>query len=256
MLLPDYSQLELRILAHLSEDKDLIQSLRAGKDVFKSVAGEINDCEEDEVTDTMRQQAKQIVYGVIYGIGDKSLGDQLGVEMTEAARFMENFKSKYSGVRRFLLDCVVSARRSGGVETLSGRRRRLADINAPNVARRSAAERQAVNTRVQGSAADLVKAAMVNIDKKMEEMLPSCQPLKTSLARGVKWRTEELTGSWLVLQLHDELIYEVSGEKVMEVSQIVKVGMEEAVKLSVPTPVRIKVGASWGELQDFHVDKY
>ena len=245
----------MRILAHLSGDKTLVQSLREGEDVFKSVAGQINNCEPGEVTDIMRQQAKQIVYGVIYGIGDKSLADQLGVEIMEAVRFMENFKAKYSGVRTFLQECVTSARRTGAVETLGGRKRQLADIGHTNLARRSAAERQAVNTRVQGSAADLVKAAMVNIDRRIEEVWPDCQPLKFTRSRGVKWRTEELRGSWLVLQLHDELIYELSGEQVVEAAGIVREGMEQALELSVPTPVRIKVGASWGELQDFHVDQ-
>ena len=133
----------MRILAHLSGDSTLIQSLREGQDVFRAMAGQINNCEEGEVTDLMRQQAKQIVYGVIYGIGDKSLADQLGVEMMEAMRFMEKFKSKYPGVRTFLHECVVFARQKGHVETLSGRKRRLADIQHGSVARRGAAESEA-----------------------------------------------------------------------------------------------------------------
>ena len=252
----DYSQLELRILAHLSADSALLQSLREGQDVFRAMAGQINNCQEGEVTDLMRQQAKQIVYGVIYGIGDKSLADQLGVDTMEAMRFMEKFKSEYRGVRAFLQDCVVSARKTGHVETLSGRRRRLADIQHSNQARRTAAERQAVNTRVQGSAADLVKVAMVNIDRKIEEVWPHCRPLKFTRARGVQWRPEEVTGAWLVLQLHDELIYEVSGEEVLQAAMMVKEGMEQALELSVPTPVRIKVGTSWGELQDFRIEEH
>ena len=252
----DYSQLELRILAHLSADSALLQSLREGQDVFRAMAGQINNCQEGEVTDLMRQQAKQIVYGVIYGIGDKSLADQLGVDTMEAMRFMEKFKSEYRGVRTFLQDCVVSARKTGHVETLSGRRRRLADIQHSNQARRTAAERQAVNTRVQGSAADLVKVAMVNIDRRIEEVWPHCRPLKFTRARGVQWRPEEVTGAWLVLQLHDELIYEVSGEEVLQAAIMVKEGMEQALELSVPTPVRIKVGTSWGELQDFRIEEH
>ena len=255
-MFPDYSQLELRILAHLSADPTLTQSLREGQDVFRAMAGQINNCEEGEVTDLMRQQAKQIVYGVIYGIGDKSLADQLGVDTMEAMMFMEKFKSKYSGVRTFLQDSVVSARKTGHVETLSGRRRGLADIQHSSVARRNAAERQAVNTRVQGSAADLVKVAMVNIDRKIEEAWPHCRPLKFTRARGGQWRPEEVTGAWLVLQLHDELIYEVSGEEVLQAAIMVKEGMELALDLSVPTPVRIKVGTSWGELQDFRIEEH
>ena len=251
----DYSQLELRILAHLSADPALVQALREGQDVFRAMAGQINNCQQEEVTDQMRQQAKQIVYGVIYGIGDKSLADQLGVETMEAMRFMEKFKSKYPGVRTFLQECLVSARQTGHVETLSGRRRRLADIHHSSVGRRGAAERQAVNTRVQGSAADLVKVAMVNIDRTIEEAWPQCRPLKFTKARGLQWRPEEMTGAWLILQLHDELIYEVSGEEILQAAMMVKEGMEQALDLSVPTPVRIKVGTSWGELQDFHIEE-
>ena len=251
----DYSQLELRILAHLSGDAVLINTLSSGGDVFRAMAAEINNSEPKSVTDEMRQQAKQIVYGVIYGIGDKSLAEQLGVDTMEAVRFMDKFKTKYSGVRSFLHECVVQARRTGHVETLSGRRRRLEDINHSNAARRSAAERQAVNTRVQGSAADLVKTAMVNIDTRIRDCWPQCRPLKWVEARsagGCRWPEAETRGAWLVLQLHDELMYEVSGEEVVRAAAVVKRGMEAAMALAVPTPVRVKVGANWGELQDFH----
>merc|ERR1719282_360822 len=254
LLSADYSQLELRILAHLSDDKTLIETLKHGQDVFKAMAAEINNCDKKDVTEVMRQQAKQIVYGVIYGIGDKSLADQLGVDVVEAVRFVENFKSKYSKVRTFLHQCVLDARRTGQVVTLSGRKRRLGDINDRNVARRSAAERQAVNTRVQGSAADLLKTAMVNIDSRLQSAWPQCQPLKWCPARDGKWAPAETRGCWLVLQLHDELIYEVTGDDVVQAALIVKEGMEQALPLDVATPVRIKVGANWGQLQDFKID--
>ena len=255
LLSADYSQLELRILAHLSQDETLIRTLSTGGDVFRSMAAEMNNCGTEAVTDKMRQQAKQIVYGVIYGIGDKSLGDQLGEDIGEAAKFMEKFKSKYPKVRSFLHECVVNARKAGTVETLSGRKRRLEDIHQGNLARRSAAERQAVNTRVQGSAADLVKTAMVNIDKKIRTAWPRSRPLKWSPARAVeeRWQEEARRGCHFVLQLHDELIYEVSGEDVVQAALIVKEGMEAAMELLVPTPVRVKVGANWGELQDFNI---
>ena len=132
----------------------------------------------EEVTDDQRQQAKQIVYGLIYGIGARTLADQLGTTEAEAEKFMDSFKAKYPGVRVFLNKCVASARRSGVVETISGRRRRIADISAANPHRRGAAERQAVNTRVQGSAADLVKTAMVKIERKLQEKWPHRTPAK------------------------------------------------------------------------------
>ena len=255
LLSADYSQLELRILAHLSQDETLIHTLSSGGDVFRSMAAEMNNCDAEAVTDKMRQQAKQIVYGVIYGIGDKSLADQLGEDISEAAKFMEKFKSKYPKVRSFLHECVVTARKVGAVETLSGRKRRLEDIHQGNLARRTAAERQAVNTRVQGSAADLVKTAMVNIDRKIRAAWPRSLPLKWSPARegAESWPEEARRGCYFVLQLHDELIYEVSGEDVVQAALIVKEGMEGAMKLLVPTPVRVKVGANWGELQDFNI---
>ena len=251
----DYSQLELRILAHLSQDESLIQTLSTGGDVFRSMAAEMNHCDAEAVTDKMRQQAKQIVYGVIYGIGDKSLADQLGEDISEAAKFMEKFKSKYPKVRSFLHESVVTARKVGAVATLSGRKRRLEDIHQGNLARRTAAERQAVNTRVQGSAADLVKTAMANIDKKIRAAWPRSRPLKWSPAREVAetWPEAARRGCYFVLQLHDELIYEVSGEDVVQAALIVKEGMEGAMKLLVPIPVRVKVGANWGELQDFNI---
>merc|ERR1719186_1456669 len=253
LLSADYSQLELRVLAHLSSDQTLLDTLRQGGDVFKAMAAQTNRCLVEEVTDTMRQQAKQIVYGLVYGIGDKSLADQLGVDQMEAVRFMDQFKSRYPGVRTFLQQCVTQARKTGCVETLSGRKRRLEDINHSNVARRTAAERQAVNTRVQGSAADLVKTAMVKVEEQLLVTWPNCRPLKWSQAREGKWEEKEMKGAWLALQLHDELIYEVSGEDVVQAALIVREGMEGAVKLSVPTPVRLKVGATWGALQDFNL---
>jgi len=221
--------------------------------VFKAMAAEINRCKVDEVTDSMRQQAKQIVYGLIYGIGDKSLADQLGIEQMEAVRFTDGFKRKYPGVRTFLQQCVTMARQTGCVETMSDRKRRLEDINHPNVARRTAAERQAVNTRIQGSAADLVKAAMVRVEEELMAAWPHCRPFKWSHGRAREGRWEEMRGAWLALQLHDELIYEVSGEDVVQAALIVREGMEGAVKFSVPLPVRLKVGATWGALQEFSI---
>eukprot|EP00090_Calanus_glacialis_P026477 TRINITY_DN41690_c0_g1_i1.p1 TRINITY_DN41690_c0_g1~~TRINITY_DN41690_c0_g1_i1.p1 ORF type:complete len:1191 (+),score=470.34 TRINITY_DN41690_c0_g1_i1:391-3573(+) len=253
LLSADYSQLELRVLAHLSSDKTLLDTLSQGGDVFKSMAAQTNRCKVEEVTDTMRQQAKQIVYGLVYGIGEKSLADQLGIDPMEAVRFTEAFKSRYPGVRTFLQQCVTSARQTGCVETMTGRKRRLEDINHSNMARRTAAERQAVNTRVQGSAADLVKTAMVRVEEQLMLAWPSCRPLKWSQAREGKWAEKELKGAWLALQLHDELIYEVSGEDVVQAALIVREGMEGAVKFSVPTPVRLKVGATWGALQEFSI---
>merc|ERR550519_353478 len=164
MLAADYSQLELRVMAHLSRDEELIGVLTSGGDVFRALAAALHSCQQSQVTDAQRQSSKQIVYGVLYGMGDKALAGQLGMEAMEAVRFMERFKRRYPGVGRFLVRCVADCRKSGWVETISGRRRPLPDINHSNAHRRAAAERQAVNTTVQGSAADLVKTAMAAVD--------------------------------------------------------------------------------------------
>ena len=231
ILSADYSQLELRILAHLSGDQNLQNTLRQGGDVFKAMAAQINKCTVEKVDDTKRQQAKQIVYGLVYGIGDKSLADQLGIEVMEAIKFTEAFKNRYPGVRTFLQQCVASARSTGCVETFSGRKRKLDDINHNNVARRTAAERQAVNTRVQGTAADLVKTAMVKIEERLLKEWPRCRPFKFSNARKGPWPESALQGAWLSLQLHDELIYEVNGEDAVQAALIVRESMEGAVEL-------------------------
>lgn len=201
------------------------------------------------MTDDQRQQAKQTVYGVIYGMGERALAEQLGVEQAEAAAFQDSFKARYPGLRRWLLQCVARARSSGVVETMSGRKRKIPDITSTSAHRRSGAERVAVNTRVQGSAADLVKTAMVRVEEGLRQAWPGLQPLRWCRRRKGGWRGQK--GAWLLLQLHDELIFEVSGDDVVQAAQVVRGGMEGAVALEVPTPVRLKVGASWGTLHEF-----
>jgi len=247
----DYSQLELRILAHLSQDAQLLATLTNGGDVFKALAARIQKVDEAAVTNEQRQQAKQVVYGLVYGVGARTLGDQLQVTELEAERFMDKFKAEYPGVRMFLNKCVATARRSGVVQTISGRKRSIPDISSANPHRRAAAERQAVNTRVQGSAADLVKTAMVLIEARLETRWSKRRPIKLP---SCPTRAGEFSGPWLVLQLHDELIYEVVGEDAVELAEIVRDSMETAMALSVPLPVRVKIGDTWGSLQVFKVD--
>ncbi|XP_075053555.1 DNA polymerase theta isoform X2 [Mixophyes fleayi] len=169
----DYSQLELRILAHLSKDRRLIQVLNSGADVFRSIASEWKMIDADAVTDNMRQQAKQICYGIIYGMGAKSLGEQMGIEEDDASCYIESFKARYTGIQRFLKETVKNCACSGYVQTILGRRRYLPAIKDSNHHAKAHAERQAVNTTVQGSAADIVKTATVNIQKRLEETFPS-----------------------------------------------------------------------------------
>nr|XP_020645197.1 DNA polymerase theta [Pogona vitticeps] len=262
ILAADYSQLELRILAHLCRDRRLLQALNAGADVFRSIAAEWKMIDPQAVGDDLRQQAKQICYGMIYGIGAKSLGEQMGVEEKDASYYIETFKSRYPGIQKFLRDTVKKCSRDGFVQTMTGRRRYLPTIKDSNPYKKAQAERQAVNTVVQGSAADIVKTATVNIQKQLEALpsaVKSFEHFNSSFQEkraGKLGRAEKRQmiyprhGGFFILQLHDELLYEVAEDSMIQVAQIVKHEMENAVKLSVKLTVKVKVGPSWGDLQE------
>ncbi|XP_065814972.1 DNA polymerase theta isoform X1 [Labrus bergylta] len=253
ILAADYSQLELRVLAHLSKDQRLLQVLNGGADVFRCIAAEWKSIDPESVNDNLRQQAKQICYGIIYGMGAKSLGEQMGVEENDAACYIESFKARYKGINAFLRETVKKCVKNGFVQTLMGRRRYLPGITNTNAHIKAHAERQAVNTTVQGSAADIVKLATVNIQKRLRNTYPAA-PLShqhTSSANIV--RRSRPRGAFFVLQLHDELIYETTEEDLIQVAQIVKREMETAVKLYVKLKAKVKVGPSWGNLQDIDI---
>uniref|UniRef100_A0A8D0GJD7 DNA polymerase theta n=1 Tax=Sphenodon punctatus TaxID=8508 RepID=A0A8D0GJD7_SPHPU len=261
ILAADYSQLELRILAHLAHDQRLIQVLNCGLDVFKSIAAEWKMIDPEAVGDNLRQQAKQICYGIIYGIGPKSLGEQMGIEEGDAVCYIESFKSRYTGIQKFLQETVKSCRRDGFVQTILGRRRYLPAIKDLNPYSKAQAERQAVNTTVQGSAADIVKTATLNIQRQLESFpsaVKSHGHLESSFLndrRGtcVFWAKGGSHGGFFILQLHDELLYEVTEDNVIQVAQIVKHEMENAIKLSVKLNVKVKIGPSWGDLQELEL---
>uniref|UniRef100_A0A669QRW5 DNA-directed DNA polymerase n=1 Tax=Phasianus colchicus TaxID=9054 RepID=A0A669QRW5_PHACC len=265
ILAADYCQLELRILAHLSRDCRLTEALNRGTDVFKSIAAEWKMIDSEAVGDSTRQQAKQICYGIIYGIGAKSLGEQMGIDDNEAANYIESFKSRYTGIQKFLQETVRNCRRDGFVQTILGRRRYLPAIRDSNPYSKAHAERQAVNTTVQGSAADIVKTATVNIQKRLEALssvTKSHGHRENSLQRDKTGRLSRkrnremlhpISGGFFILQLHDELLYEVAEDDVIQVAQIVKHEMENAVKLSVKLNVKVKIGPSWGDLQDLEL---
>ncbi|XP_030002903.1 DNA polymerase theta [Sphaeramia orbicularis] len=254
ILAADYSQLELRVLAHLSKDQRLLQVLNGGADVFRCIAAEWKSMDPETVNDNLRQQAKQICYGIIYGMGAKSLGEQMGVEENDAACYIESFKARYKGISAFLKETVKNCIKKGYVQTLMGRRRYLPGITNTNVHIKAHAERQAVNTTVQGSAADIVKLATVNIQKRLRKTYPSAPiSLQHILSAHVHRRTPHLQGAYFVLQLHDELIYETTEEDLIQVAQIVKREMESAVKLFVRLKAKVKVGPSWGNLQDLDI---
>ncbi|XP_037326928.2 DNA polymerase theta [Pungitius pungitius] len=254
ILAADYSQLELRVLAHLSKDQRLLQVLNGGADVFRCIAAEWKSVDPESVKDDLRQQAKQICYGIIYGMGAKSLGEQMGVKEDDAACYIESFKARYKGINAFLRETVKKCAKSGYVQTLMGRRRYLPGIADANAHAKAHAERQAVNTTVQGSAADIVKLATVNIQKRLRSAYPAA-PLSHRHARpaGGRLGTRQLGGAYLVLQLHDELIYETTEEDLIQVAQIVKREMESAVKLYVKLKAKVKAGPSWGNLEDLDI---
>ncbi|XP_061833003.1 DNA polymerase theta isoform X2 [Nerophis lumbriciformis] len=252
MLAADYSQLELRVLAHLSKDRRLLQVLNGGADVFRCIAAEWKSVDPETVSDKLRQQAKQICYGIIYGMGAKCLGEQMGVEENDAARYIDSFKARYKGVNSFLRDTVKKCMKEGYVHTLAGRRRYLPAITHTNPHLRAHAQRQAVNSTVQGSAADIVKMATVNIHRRLRLTYPTA-PLSHLHTHSARGGAVQQRGGYLVLQLHDELIYETTEEDLIQVAQTVKREMESAVKLYVKLKVKVKVGPSWGNLQDLDI---
>ena len=224
----DYSQIELVVLAHLSGDKNMSQSFIDGTDVHKATAALIYGVVPDEVTPEMRRTAKTINFGVIYGMSAFRLARDLGISRTQASQFIENYFAQYSSVDSFIKETIKKAEENGWVETLFGRRRPIMNINSRNKLEKAAAERIAVNTPVQGSAADIVKTAMLAVS----------DALKTSASP-----------ARLLLQVHDELIFECPDDKatIDATIALIKDKMENAVKLNVPLRVSIEYGKNWGE---------
>ncbi|MFO7769672.1 MAG: DNA polymerase I [bacterium] len=226
LLSADYSQIELRIMAHISRDERLLEAFRQGTDIHTSTAAAIFDVDPDRVSDTQRRQAKIVNFGVMYGMGSVSLGKQLGIPSSEAKEFIENYFQRFSGVARYIEETKASARQNGYVTTLLNRRRYMPELEsrAPQV--RSFAERTAVNTPIQGSAADLIKKAMIEIQA---------------------WIWEEGMPADMIIQVHDELVFEVDGDAVEEVQQQVVGMMEGALELEVPIVVDSAWGRNWAE---------
>ncbi|MDY3720958.1 MAG: DNA polymerase I [Treponema sp.] len=224
----DYSQIELVVLAHLSGDKNMSQSFIDGTDVHKATAALIYGVAPDAVTQEMRRTAKTINFGVIYGMSAFRLARDLGISRTQASQFIENYFAQYSSVDAFIKDTIKRAEETGYVETLFCRRRPIMNINSRNKLEKAAAERIAVNTPVQGSAADIVKTAMLAVS----------DALKTSASP-----------ARLLLQVHDELIFECPDDKatIDTTIALIKDKMENAVKLNVPLRVSIEYGKNWGE---------
>ena len=223
----DYSQIELRILAHLSQDVNLCNAFRSDMDIHTRTAMDVFGVAEDEVTPLMRYQSKAVNFGIIYGISDYGLSQNLNISRKEAGEFIERYFTSYPGVKEYMDRVIQQAKRDGYVTTLLNRRRYLPEINSRNFNRRSFAERTAMNTPIQGTAADIIKTAMVNLDREL-------------VARKLKSR--------MLLQVHDELIFEVLPEEQEELTALVREVMENTVELSVPLKVDISVGKTWYEV--------
>ena len=221
----DYSQIELRIMAHLSQDQGLINAFTQGKDIHRSTAAEIFGVALDEVTSEQRRNAKAINFGLIYGMSAFGLSRQLGIGRADAQSYMDLYFKRYPGVQTFMHDIREKAKAQGYVETLFGRRLYLPDINSSNGMRRKAAERVAINAPMQGTAADIIKRAMIQLD----------QTLQNDPDIG------------MIMQVHDELVFEVRSEKVAFYSELIKTQMESAADLVVPLIVEVGQGTNWDE---------
>ena len=221
----DYSQIELRIMAHLSQDQGLINAFTQGKDIHRSTAAEIFGVALDDVTSEQRRNAKAINFGLIYGMSAFGLSRQLGIGRADAQSYMDLYFKRYPGVQTFMHDIREKAKAQGYVETLFGRRLYLPDINSSNGMRRKAAERVAINAPMQGTAADIIKRAMIQLDQKLQN--------DPDIA--------------MIMQVHDELVFEVRSEKVAFYSDLIKTQMESAADLVVPLIVDVGQGTNWDE---------
>ena len=222
----DYSQVELRILAHLSGDERLAAAFSAGEDIHRRTAAAVLGLPIDAVTPPQRERAKAVNFGIVYGQTPFGLAQQLGISPEEAADFIAKYFQQYQGVERYIEDCLSLARDLGVTRTLFGRIRQHPEINSRNGMRRSMAERTAINSPIQGTAADIIKLAMIRIAEELR-----CQKLRTRM----------------VLQVHDELIFEVPEEE-LHIGETIRDLMQNVVQLNVSLTVDVKKGKTWEEL--------
>jgi DNA polymerase-1 len=220
----DYSQIELRIMAHLSGDKSLMAAFAGGEDVHRHTASEVFDTPRDQVTSEQRRYAKVINFGLIYGMSAFGLAQNLGIERSAAASYMDKYFARYPGVAQYMERTRMEARERGYVETVFGRRLYLPDIRSSNMQRRQGAERQAINAPMQGTAADLIKMAMVLVHE---------------------WIERERLATKLIMQVHDELVFEVPEAELPTVKANVEKLMMGVTKLDVPLLVEAGVGPNW-----------
>lgn len=226
LLSADYSQIELRLVAAISQDKEMIKAFKEGEDIHASTAAKIHKVKIGEVTAEMRRQAKTVNFGIIYGISAYGLSERLGIPRKEASDMIKSYFAEYPGIRKYMDDTIAFAREHRYVKTLLGRCRRLRDINSGNATQRGFAERNAINSPIQGTAADMIKIAMVNIHRDMEK---------------------KKMHSKMILQIHDELIFDALKEELDELKSLVEEKMKTALTLDVPIIVEMGSGANWLE---------
>jgi DNA polymerase-1 len=226
LLSADYSQIELRIIAELSGDTGMIDAFKSGEDIHATTASKVYGVELKDVTGDMRRSAKMVNFGIIYGISAFGLADRLNISRTEAKGIIENYFKQYPFVKDYMDLSIEKAREKGYVETILGRRRYLRDINSANQTVRGFAERNAINAPIQGSAADMIKIAMINIDSDLKK-----KKLKSKM----------------LLQVHDELVFDVLKEELDEVKKLVEKRMKTALPLKVPVEVSSGTGKNWLE---------
>lgn len=224
LMAADYSQIELRIIAALSEDKNMIEAFSQGVDIHAATAAKVYGVLVDEVTREQRSAAKAVNFGIIYGQSAFGLSQNLGISRTEAKQIIDSYFEQYSTIKSYMDGAIASARENGYVETIMKRRRYLKDINSANAVVRGFAERNAINAPIQGSAADVIKQAMINVKKRMDK---------------------EIKLSKMLLQVHDELVFDVHSSEVDQMKKLVKEEMENAVKIAVPLSVEVEMGQNW-----------
>lgn len=224
MVAADYSQIELRVLAHISGDERMKEAFLTGMDIHTKTAMDVFHVEREEVTDLMRRSAKAVNFGIVYGISDYGLSQSLGITRKEAKDFIDRYLASYPQVKAYMENVVKEAKEKGYVQTLLARRRYLPELKSRNFNQRSFAERTAMNTPIQGTAADIIKRAMVQMSEALEET-------------GLKAN--------MLLQVHDELIFEVAPDDVEPLKELVTEVMEQALELDVPLQVDVSSGNSW-----------
>ena len=224
LLTADYSQIEMRVMAHLSGDAGLIDAYKRGEDLHNYVGSRVFDVPVDQVTPELRRRVKAMSYGLVYGLSAFGLAQQLGIPQGEAKRIMENYFERFGGVKRYLDDVVAEARNEGYTATLFGRRRYLPELLSDNRVARENAERAALNAPIQGTAADIIKVAMLRVDTALKKA-------------GITSR--------VLLQVHDELVVEIAPGELGHVQEIVEREMDNAITLTVPLEVSAGHGPNW-----------